>query len=92
MQRRSPAVSDEIPHPIGIAHPFGGSARPERVGPDDHGDRLTMTRDGDFLASEDALQDARERRSGFADRHRVRHAADGTSLYGHVQWARTHPT
>jgi hypothetical protein len=85
MQLRLPAAGDDIPHPIRIAQSFAGSARTERVGPDDDGDRLTMARDRDLLASEDALKDLREGRSSLADRHRVRHALHGTSLYSAAQ-------
>jgi len=71
MQLRLPAAGDEIPHPIGITQSVAGSARTERVRPDDHGDRLTVARDRDLLASEDALKDLREGRSSLAHRHRV---------------------
>jgi hypothetical protein len=70
----SPAAGEEIPHAIRIAQAFGGSARTERVGPDDDSDRLTMARDDHLLASEDTLEDLREGRSSLADGYRVRHA------------------
>jgi hypothetical protein len=92
MQLRLPAAGDEIPHPIGIARSLACSARTERVGPDDHGDRLTMARDRDLFASEDALKDLREGRSGLAHRHRVRHALHGTPLYSAVQRAQHRAT
>jgi hypothetical protein len=69
MQLGLPAAGDEVPHPIGIDQSLTGSARTERVGPDDHGDRLAMARDGDLLAGEDALKDPRELRSSLAHRH-----------------------
>src|SRR3990170_6223912 len=74
MQLRLPAADDDIAHPIRVPHSFAGAARTERVGPDDDGDRLTMARDGDLLASADALKDLGEGRSSSADRDRVRHA------------------
>ena len=81
MQLRLPASGDEIAHPSRIGQSIGGSARPECVGPDDDGNRLTMARDRDLLASEDALKDLREGRSSFGNRHRGGHILHGTSLY-----------
>jgi hypothetical protein len=80
-----PACGDEIPDSIGIAHPFAGSARTERVRPDDDSDRDAMTRDGDLLAGEYALEDLREGRSRLADRHGAGHATKCTSLYNPEQ-------
>jgi hypothetical protein len=74
IQLQAPAAGDEIAYPIRIAQSFAGATRAKRVGPDDDGDRLAMTRNRDLLPGENALEDLREGSSGLADRHRVRHA------------------
>jgi hypothetical protein len=85
MQRRLPAAGHEIPHPIRVAQYLAASADTERVGPNDDRDRLTMTRDRDLLAGEDALKDPRKGRASLANGHRVRHGQYGTSMYKVVQ-------
>jgi len=68
-----PPPSEEISDAVGSGKHLVGSAGPERVGPNHHGNRLAVASDGHLVASKDPVEDVGQCGSSLAGGHRPGH-------------------
>lgn len=80
------ALREEIPDLFCTCHRFVGTARPERVRPNDNGDRPAMSGQGHLFPGEYPVEDLGKGGSCLTDGHRLGHNLKCTPTYITVQF------